>query len=103
MVLLGLYCLCLRNWSGQSRIGREIGFSSLYKFSLAASIYYIWGERNLRIFQGRSRDVAAVSLTIFNSIRAKANSWATVKFSAQNRGLCDAWLLDSRIFALNNC
>ncbi|KAI8560273.1 hypothetical protein RHMOL_Rhmol04G0242700 [Rhododendron molle] len=58
--------------------------NSLYKLSLAASIYHIWGERNLRFFQGKSRDVATVSLTIFNSIQAKANSWATVKLSAQN-------------------
>lgn len=75
----------------------------MYKLSLAASIYYIWRQHNLRIFQGRSRDMVEVYLTIFSSIRVMASSWATVKFSAQKRGLCNVWLLDSRIFVVNNC
>lgn len=33
----------------------------------------------------------------------KVSSWSSVKFSAQNRKICDDWLLDSRIFSVNNC
>lgn len=75
----------------------------LFKLSMAASIYTLWEERNMRIFQGKARDVDGVSLAIFNSIRAKVSSWSAIKFSAMNRRLCEDWLLDSRIFAVNNC
>ncbi|KAI8543092.1 hypothetical protein RHMOL_Rhmol08G0191500 [Rhododendron molle] len=59
----------------------------IYKLSLVASVYFLWGERNFKIFQGRSRD--------FDAIRVRLSSWTIVKFTTQNRGLCDDWLLDS--------
>ncbi|KAI8555608.1 hypothetical protein RHMOL_Rhmol05G0185800 [Rhododendron molle] len=71
--------------------------------SLAASVYFLWGERNSRIFQGRSRGIPEVVRTIFDAIRARLSSWTTVKFTAQNRSLCDDWLLDSQIFGINTC
>ncbi|KAI8563130.1 hypothetical protein RHMOL_Rhmol03G0088800 [Rhododendron molle] len=77
--------------------------NTIYKLSLAASVYFLWGERNARIFQGRSRSVTEVTNEIFYAIRAKLSSWSTVTFQAQNRGLCEDWLLDSRIFGINNC
>ncbi|XP_058189339.1 uncharacterized protein LOC131306925 [Rhododendron vialii] len=89
-------------WAVQSYAGK--GFrNTIYKVSLAASVYFLWGERNARIFQGRSRSVTEVTNEIFDAVRAKLSSWSTVTFHTQNRGLCEDWLLDSRIFGINNC
>ncbi|XP_058180014.1 uncharacterized protein LOC131298547 [Rhododendron vialii] len=89
-------------WAGQNRAGK--GFRNyIYKLSLAASVYFLWGERNSRIFQGSSKGIPEVVHAIFDAIRARLSSWTTVKFTAQNRGLCDDWLLDSRIFGINTC
>ncbi|KAI8535796.1 hypothetical protein RHMOL_Rhmol10G0201900 [Rhododendron molle] len=88
-------------WAVQNRGDKSLR-DTIYKLSLAASIYVLWRERNLRIFQNKSRDVNGVTSEIFNSVRAKASSWSTIKFSAHNRQICDTWLLDSSIFALSN-
>lgn len=46
------------------------GFSNLLlKSMLAATVYGIWMERNVRIFQDRASTVDIVSLKIVNSIR----------------------------------
>ncbi|KAI8558970.1 hypothetical protein RHMOL_Rhmol04G0137700 [Rhododendron molle] len=75
-------------WAAQNREGKSLR-DTIYKLSLADSIYVLWRERNLRIFQNKSRDVNGVTSEIFNSVRAKAISWSTIKFSAQNRQICD--------------
>jgi len=76
--------------------------NAVYKLSLATSIYFLWGERNFRIFQGIARNEAAVSSAIFADDRAKLSTWSSVKFTSGNRKICDDWLLDSRIFSVNN-
>ncbi|KAI8560159.1 hypothetical protein RHMOL_Rhmol04G0234400 [Rhododendron molle] len=72
-------------WATLNREGKSLR-DTIYKLSLAASIYVLWRERNLRIFQNKSRDVTS---EIFNSVRDKATSWSTIKFSAQNRQICE--------------
>lgn len=84
------------SWGVQHRKGT--GFrDTIYKLSLAAVIYFLWGA------QDKSRVVALVSSSILAAVRAKLNSWSSVCFTTQNRQLCDDWLLDSRLFWLNNC
>lgn len=88
-------------WAVQNRRGKGLR-NAIYKLSLVAVIYNLWGERNLRIFQQKSRGVADVAGVIFDGVRAKLSSWSLVKFTACNRWICDDWLLDSRIFYVNN-
>ncbi|XP_058185558.1 uncharacterized protein LOC131302775 [Rhododendron vialii] len=58
------------DWAVHHRKGKNLR-DSLYKLSLAASIYTLWGKRNMRIFQGKSRNEGAIALDIFNSVRTK--------------------------------
>ncbi|KAI8547232.1 hypothetical protein RHMOL_Rhmol07G0179200 [Rhododendron molle] len=68
---------------------------STHPYILAATIYLLWAERNLRIFQNKRRDLEGVTTVILEAIRAKLSSLSSVKFSVGNRDLCDDWLLDS--------
>lgn len=51
--------------------------SLLLKLSLSASIYYIWKERNSRIFQEVGHDLATVEKLIVDEVMSCAVSWRT--------------------------
>lgn len=87
-------------WAGAQMKGKSF-CSTIYKLSLAATTCFLCGERNMRIFQNKSRDVDGLAAAIFYAIRAKLCSFNSVKFSGLNRKICDAWLLDSRIFRID--
>ncbi|KAI8562901.1 hypothetical protein RHMOL_Rhmol03G0071500 [Rhododendron molle] len=89
-------------WAGCHRKGKSF-IGVIYKISLAATVYLLWVERNLRIFQHKRRDLEGVMTAILEAIRAKLSSLSSIKFSARNRDLCDDWFLDFRIFGINNC
>lgn len=88
-------------WVHEYRRGKGLR-NAIYKLFLVAVIYSLWGERNLRIFQQKSHGVADVAGVIFDGVRAKLSSWSLVKFTTCNRRICDDWLLDFRIFDVNN-
>ncbi|KAI8539117.1 hypothetical protein RHMOL_Rhmol09G0156000 [Rhododendron molle] len=88
-------------WASAQRKGKSF-CSTVYKLSLAATSYFLWGERNMRIFQNKSRDVDGLVAAILDAIRAKLCSFNSVKFSCLNRQICDDWLLSSRVFRINN-
>ncbi|KAI8536921.1 hypothetical protein RHMOL_Rhmol10G0294400 [Rhododendron molle] len=104
MGFTGLSCPYLKKLLGLCRImqvkGSEIPFTSCHWLLLFTS----YGGN---VTPGFSRAGPGVLLRLlmkfFNSIRAKLSSWSTVTFNVQNRGLCEDWLLDSRIFGINNC
>ena len=54
------------------------------KFSLAASVYFVWQERNLRIFKNEERDSSVLIKIIYDEIRAKLMSLKTKKSNAVN-------------------
>ncbi|XP_058211589.1 uncharacterized protein LOC131323761 [Rhododendron vialii] len=56
-----------------------------------ATSYFLWGERKMRIFQNKSRDVDDLAAAILDAIRAKLCSFNSVKFSCLNRQICDDW------------
>ncbi|KAI8560034.1 hypothetical protein RHMOL_Rhmol04G0223500 [Rhododendron molle] len=88
-------------WASAQRKGKSF-CSTVYKLSLAATSYFLWGERNMRIFQNKSRDVVGLAAAILDAIRVKLCSFNSVKFSCLNRQICDDWLLSSRVFRINN-
>ncbi|XP_009589510.1 uncharacterized protein [Nicotiana tomentosiformis] len=45
--------------------------AKVYKMSLAGSIYHIWQERNLRIFQAKSRNAAVLIRAIVQEIHCR--------------------------------
>ncbi|GKE77211.1 hypothetical protein Tco_1543331 [Tanacetum coccineum] len=43
----------------------------IQKLSFAAAVYYIWQERNMRIFNNHSRDANELTDILFDEIRAR--------------------------------
>lgn len=63
----------------------------ILKCSLAAAVYFIWRERNLRVFQQKSMASDQVAQSAVNSIRDFLSSMRRVKPSMVNRVLCTKW------------
>lgn len=65
-----------------------------------------WQHDSHKRFSGGNENFsleAVVASAILDMIRAKISSWSSVNFYAHNTSLCDDWLIDSRIFYINNC
>ncbi|KAI8555047.1 hypothetical protein RHMOL_Rhmol05G0143900 [Rhododendron molle] len=71
----------------------------IYKLSLAASIYWIWRERNNRVFQGKSLHAPLLSSHIIAEVRACLCSWRGLKRTEEARLMSVVWGLSSRIFS----
>lgn len=67
-----LRCVGCDQWAVDHRKGK-INCSSIYMISLAATIYFLRGQRNLRNFQNKNRDVNGLAAAIFDSIQTKPN------------------------------
>lgn len=65
--------------------------SFLFKLSLAASIYYIWKERNGRVFQQTGREADFVVGQVMEEVKACALSWRKMPKSVDNICLGMAW------------
>ncbi|XP_058216740.1 uncharacterized protein LOC131327608 [Rhododendron vialii] len=70
----------------------------LLKSVLAACVYNLWIERNLRIFQHKFSPIDQVILKTVTSIRELVHSKTGVKQSQKNMELCCNWGLSNRIF-----
>ncbi|KAI8573725.1 hypothetical protein RHMOL_Rhmol01G0298600 [Rhododendron molle] len=70
----------------------------LSKLSFAALLYYVWGERNRRIFQHHSSSLLQLEGQISTDIRACASSWRGIKKTDVNLALCAVWNVPHRIF-----
>ena len=64
--------------------------SILRRIGLAACVYYIWNERNKRVFTNEKQDVEVLINTIVNHIRLKLSS-LNVKESLQVANVCKKW------------
>ncbi|KAG5565583.1 hypothetical protein RHGRI_001484 [Rhododendron griersonianum] len=71
----------------------------VYKLSLAASIYWIWRERNNRVFQGKSLPAPLLSSHIIAEVRACLYSWRGLQRTDEARLMSVVWGLSSRIFS----
>ncbi|GJY90404.1 hypothetical protein Tco_0505600 [Tanacetum coccineum] len=64
--------------------------SILRRIVLAASVYYIWDERNKRLFGNQKRDYKTVLLMIINNMRMKLVSFK-VRNSSQVANVSKEW------------
>ena len=64
--------------------------SVLRRVILAASVYYIWNERNKRLFGNEKRSYQDLMATIVNNVRWKLAS-LTVKKSTKVEEVSKAW------------
>ncbi|XP_058211454.1 uncharacterized protein LOC131323619 [Rhododendron vialii] len=68
---------------------RSKTFSSLmFKLALAARLYFIWLERNSKIFEGRPRNSSVVLACIDDNIRLRVCIWNQFPNSLENQRLC---------------
>ncbi|XP_019235449.1 PREDICTED: uncharacterized protein LOC109215792 [Nicotiana attenuata] len=49
--------------------------AELYKMALAATVYYVWQERNVRIFQAKARGWEIISKPIIQEIHCRSNKY----------------------------
>ena len=68
------------------------------KLCLAATIYFIWQERNNRYHEGNFRDANFVSRTIVDLIRCRLVSAKGIQDSEENRNIQLKWSLPDSIF-----
>ncbi|KAI8545752.1 hypothetical protein RHMOL_Rhmol07G0062400 [Rhododendron molle] len=67
------------------------------KYTLAATVYGLWQERNSCIFCAKMKDHIHVATDVSNEIHAFLSSRWNVKQSLQNRSICEIWGLSHRI------
>ena len=68
------------------------------KLCLAATIYYIWQERNSRFHTNSRRSTMEVALAAINMVRGKLTSFRVVEDSIRNRYIQVKWGLPTSIF-----
>lgn len=71
--------------------------SSVLKLSLAASVYYIWEERNSRIFQQVRHDFMYVQRLIVEAVKAQMSSWRHMRMTTKNLALMLDWGLSASV------
>ncbi|XP_058217275.1 uncharacterized protein LOC131328341 [Rhododendron vialii] len=71
--------------------------SFLLKLVLAAGVYYIWLERNSRVFGGNHRGVAQVLASIEDNVRLLVCTREHFPNSLENERLCCSWNISSRV------
>ncbi|KAG5537062.1 hypothetical protein RHGRI_024489 [Rhododendron griersonianum] len=85
------------SWAKQFYSGNAMVLT-IFKLSLAATIYWLWRERNSRVFQSRSQDCSSLQDAIVDDVRACISSWRGVKSSPQNHDLAASWEISRKIF-----
>ncbi|KAG5549149.1 hypothetical protein RHGRI_014497 [Rhododendron griersonianum] len=55
---------------------------TICKLSLAATVYWLWRERNLWVFQRKGVDFSLLQLSIIEDVRACLSSWRGIRASA---------------------
>lgn len=85
-------------WVVQNCTGK--GFkSTLYKLSLAATLYHIWLERNARIFRQQASTVGDLLTAIVAGVRSRVCSWDKSPNSSENLALCNNWNIPSFVLS----
>lgn len=78
------------SWGSHSCKNKSV-WASLFKLCLAASIYYIWRERNGRIFQRIEHDSGSVMFQILEEVEACSSSWRNVPKTVDNLNISMDW------------
>ncbi|KAH0752152.1 hypothetical protein KY285_005300 [Solanum tuberosum] len=60
------------NWAVEHASSKTI-IAEVYRMTLAAIIYYIWQERNYRIFQNKERNIEMINRAIIQGIHCRAS------------------------------
>ncbi|KAI8532530.1 hypothetical protein RHMOL_Rhmol11G0220700 [Rhododendron molle] len=86
-------------WACNHKAGPSLAHL-VFRLSLAASVYWIWRERNFRIFQHQRKDARGLSSQIEEEVRACFVSFQGVKKTVVNSRIVQKWRVPARIFAL---
>lgn len=99
------YWRALRFRSGY-KLGYSSGFWQLYFQAFIGSYYLLyvepWRAKNNWIVQRKRIDADTVRRSIWGSVKAKLNSWPSLKDSTLNKRLCEIWQLPPRILTGKN-
>lgn len=80
------------NWLCSHMRGTDLK-GQLRKLSFTAATYYIWQERNNRVFRSESRQSTRLALIIIDNIRRKIGCNIKAVDNPVNRSLVEAWSL----------
>ena len=73
--------------------------STIRKLCLAASVYHIWRERNIRLHDQLTRPASVVLQIIRDSIRGRLLTIRDIPDSEENRALLSRWNIEAASFA----
>ncbi|KAI8570416.1 hypothetical protein RHMOL_Rhmol01G0032200 [Rhododendron molle] len=71
---------------------------TLFKLCLAASVYYLWKERNGRIFLQVGHESTRVEKLILDEVKSCASSWKHELKTLDNLRVCSEWRISDSIF-----
>ncbi|PWA83557.1 RNA-directed DNA polymerase, eukaryota, Reverse transcriptase zinc-binding domain protein [Artemisia annua] len=74
--------------------GRSVA-SIISRLLLAATTYYIWLERNARLFKRKKSTVAEVVQVIVSNVRLKLVTFKFKKITCRSRSMLDSWKIPS--------
>ncbi|PWA56769.1 RNA-directed DNA polymerase, eukaryota, Reverse transcriptase zinc-binding domain protein [Artemisia annua] len=74
--------------------GRSVA-SIISRLLLAATTYYIWVERNARLFKRKKSTVAEVVQVIVSNVRLKLVTFKFKKLTVRSRSMLDSWKIPS--------
>ena len=89
-------CLLSSRWK-KRRLKYYLG-----KIALAATVYFLWKERNARIFKGECEESGAVLARIKNIVMTRAMDLTNIRRTSENYRLKDDWSLPEAIFSKND-
>lgn len=69
----------------------------ILRLGLAATIYYVWLERNARIFNNKARDPSTLLQMLASDMRNRICLWNAVENKYENWYLCLSWNLPMKI------
>ncbi len=73
----------------------------LFSNCLAAAVYFLWRERNGRVFRGRGVSSEWVVKDVFEAVKACIWSWRGIPPIGDDQRICSAWGAPSQIFHPN--
>ncbi|GAA0173756.1 hypothetical protein LIER_27306 [Lithospermum erythrorhizon] len=66
--------------------------------AFVCTVAMLWEERNMRCFQGTSREAGRVVQRIVGLVQCRASSWRRIKRTRPNWLICMDWGVDTCIF-----
>ncbi|KAG5549989.1 hypothetical protein RHGRI_015078 [Rhododendron griersonianum] len=85
--------------SGTSKSMDNSVQSNVFKLRIAAPVYYIWKERNGRVFQQVGHDSTSVERLVVEEVKGCMSSWRRVPRTAKNQGLILDWGLPVEVLS----